>query len=140
MKSTFTKKRLLPLLSALLLFVAFLFSTTTASAQVVDVDQKLNWMLEGQALVALENEINLWANGQQQGAHGTPGSPAWVNADNHIHYYKAIMQAIQSGAKVYVAVGEGVLRLNDGASAANELVPPAVLTALKADATDLLTL
>lgn len=140
MKSTFTKKRFLPLLSALLLFVAFLFNSTTASAQVVDADKNQNWMLEGQALVALENEINLWANGQQQGAHGLPGSPAWNNADNHIHYYKAIMQGIEGGQKVYVAVGEGLMRLNDGASAASDMVPPAVLTALKVDATSLLTL
>ena len=139
MKSTFSKQGFMPLLTALLLFVAFLFSTTSARAQVLDADKSLNWMLEGVALVTLENEVNLWANGQAQGAYGQPGAPAWINADNHIHYYKLIIDGIEKGSSVVVSVGEALLRLNDGASAANDMLPPAVLKLLKVYATDLLT-
>ena len=142
MKSTFAKQGFMPLLTALLLFVAFLFSTTSARAQVVDVDQSLNWMLEGQALSVLEAEVILWDDGMQQGAYGPQGTPAWNNASNHIRYYKRIMDAIEKGSKVYVAVGESLAQMVSSTANPNgvELMPAVVLNQLKQDATTLLTL
>ena len=143
MKSTFAKQGFMPLLTALLLFVAFLFSTTSASAQAVDGDKNLNWMLEGQALVVLENEVSLWAAGQALGNYGQPGAPAWINADNHIQYYKLIMDAIEKGSSVYAAVGEMLGQVPNnaggGTSLSTELKLNSVLLSLKKDATDLLT-
>lgn len=146
MKSTFAKQRFMPLLSAFLLFVAFLFNSTSASAQVVDGDKSLNWMLEGQALSVLEAEVNLWVDGMQQGAYGTQGSPAWNNATNHIEYYKLIMDAIEKGSSVYVAVAESLDQITlagpAGASGfkTKPNANPAVLNLLKQDATTLLTI
>ncbi|HND89989.1 MAG TPA: hypothetical protein PK971_16770, partial [Saprospiraceae bacterium] len=114
----------------------------TASAQAVDGDKNHNWLLEGQALLTLENEINLWATQQQQGLHGVPGSPAWNNADNHIHYYKAIMKGIEDGLKVYEAVGEGLPMIAGDVTPQGFAVSPNLnaLAQLKQDAIDLLTL
>jgi hypothetical protein len=146
MKSTFAKQRLMPLLSAFLLFVAFLFNSTGASAQAVDVDKSLNWMLEGQALSVLEAEVVLWDDGMQQGAYGVQGSPAWNNASNHIQYYKLIMDAIEKGSSVYVSVAESLDQVTlSGTTPAGGLktkqnANPAVLAQLKQDATTLLTI
>lgn len=141
MKSTFAKQGFMPLLSALLLFVAFLSSTTSASAQKLNTppDQKLNWKLEGEALTILENEIILWADGQTQGLFGPPGSGGWKNADNHMHYYKAILEGINNGASVYEAVKQGIVKLGDGVTTVGENLPANVLTVLQQDATELLT-
>lgn len=141
MKSTFAKQRFMPLLTALLLFVAFLSSSTSASAQTLNTppDPKLNWKLEGVALATLENEIILWADGQTQGLFGPAGSGGWKNADNHMHYYKAIMEAINNGASVYEAVQRGIVKLGDGSPVEGENLPAPVLAVLKQDATDLLT-
>jgi len=146
MKSTFAKQRFMPLLSAFLLFVAFLFNSTSANAQAVDVDKSLNWMLEGQALSVLEAEVFLWDDGMQQGAFGVQGSPAWNNASNHIQYYKLIMNAIEKGSSVYLAVAEGLDQVVLSSTASPVGVKtkpnanPAVLAQLKQDATTLLTL
>ena len=141
MKSTFAKQGFLSLLTALLLFVAFLSSTTSASAQTLNAtpDPKLNWVLEGDALVALENEIILWADGQTQGLFGPPGTGGWKNADNHMHYYKAIMEGINNGASVYESVKQGIVKLGDGVVTVGENLPANVLAVLQQDVTDLLT-
>ncbi len=99
--------------------------------------QGANWMAESDALVALDQSINLYLNAQ---GNQTPGTPAWTDSDRHVKYYKLIMLNINSGLNVETSVRESRLRLNDGASAFNELIPQPVLMQLEADATDLLTL
>ena len=141
MKSTFAKQGFLSLLTALLLFVAFLSSTTSASAQTLNTppDPKLNWKLEGDALVALENEIILWADAQTQGLFGPPGTGGWINADNHMHCYKAIMEGINNGASTFEAFKRGLSKLSDASPVEGSALSAGVLAVLKADATDLLT-
>lgn len=137
MKVTTAKHGLRSIVTAFFLFGALLFSASSANAQTTDADLTLNWLTESEALVALDNSVNLFVADQ---SNWTPGSPQWISNENHIAYYKLIMLSIEEGNTVPVSVGNSLLGLNDDKSAANDLLPQTTLNLLKADATNLLTL
>jgi len=131
MNFTFAKKGLMSFVTVFFLLGGLLLTAERAQAQ------GANWMVESEALVALDNSIHLYLTAQGNQA---PGTPAWTDSDRHVKYYKLIMLNINSGLNVETSVRESRLRLNDGASSFNELIPQPVLMQLEADATDLLTL
>ena len=131
MNLTFAKKGLMSFVTVFFLLGGLLLTAERAQAQ------GANWMAESDALVALDQSVHQYLNAQ---GTQTPGTPAWIDSDRHIKYYKIIMSYISNGLNVQTSVREGRLRLNDGASALSDMIPQPVLMQLEADATDLLTL
>ena len=131
MKVTTAKHGLRSIVTALFLFGALLFSASRANAQTY------NWMTESQALVALDNSLNLLVLDQ---SNYTPGSTPWTNIENHIHYYKIVYNSINDGSSVPNAVDNGLLALNDEKTAMADMLPKQVLGVLRTDIINLLTL
>ncbi len=99
MKGTFVKQIQRSLVAVLLVAGAWAFSTSRADAQVTNINH--NWVTESEAIAALENAAGAYADDMQSYSQG---SPAWVNAANHVEYYKLLMGSIEGGMSVPVAV------------------------------------
>jgi len=138
MKGTFVKQIQRSLVAVLLVVGALAFSTTRANAQITNIN--LNWVTESEALTALEGAISTFA--LDQSAY-PQGSTPWVNATNHIEYYKMIMGAIEGGTSVPVAViNTSIAGYNPNPAAVDAVtntLTPAQMDLLRNDATDLLT-
>lgn len=140
MKGTYAKQIRRSLFAACLVFVAFLFSTSRVEAQASDSDLSLDWLTESEALSELESEVGAYLT--YQGGYAQ-GSPQWNDAQAHIVYYKRIMVEIEGGIQVphAVVIALGPLGGSPTSPADNDAPPlnPGEVTALRQDATDLLT-
>lgn len=138
MKGTFVKQIQRSLVAVLLVVGALAFSTTRANAQVTNIGH--NWLTESEALTALDGAIATFA--LDQGAY-PQGSTPWINATNHIEYYKMIMGSIESGTSVPAAViNNTIAGYNPNPAAVDAVVntlSPAQMNLLRNDAMDLLT-
>lgn len=99
MKGTFVKQIQRSLVAVLLVAGVWAFNTSRADAQVTNINH--NWVTESVALDVLNGAVESYA--ADMGTY-SQGSPAWVNAANHVDYYKHLMLAIENGTAVPVAV------------------------------------
>lgn len=138
MKGTFVKQIQRSLVALLLVAGAWAFSTSRADAQVTNINH--NWVTESEALAALEGAVGIYAADM---GNYSQGSPAWLNAANHVEYYKLLMGAIEDGTSVPVAVvstnipGYSAVPGNNLNTAVT--ITPAQMDQLRNDATALLT-
>ena len=139
MKRTYVNLIQKSLAAMCLVFGMLLFGTSRAEAQ-TDQSLSLNWLTESEALSALEGAVNTYVADQ---GNFTVGSAAWINAANHIEYYKLLMGAIEGGAQVGVAVNTVVIAGYDPNPVEDystvKILAPATMGKLRSDATDLLT-
>ncbi|MCK6693936.1 MAG: hypothetical protein L6Q97_17780 [Thermoanaerobaculia bacterium] len=93
-------KHRLRLFSAVLVFSAWLFSVASADAQVA-TNVAYNWKSGTEAMNDLEiSLVQLEADLNAQ----TPGSPAYLNTEARIDYYKMIHFFIEEGKSVEEAI------------------------------------
>lgn len=88
------------LFTMLVLFCACLFSASRASAQIAS-NKSQSWKTESQALGELTVQIDqllITQSGQ------TPATPAYLNTESHIVYYKMIHALIAQGKTVPEAI------------------------------------
>lgn len=139
MKRTYANLIRKSLAAMCLVFGMLLFGTSRAEAQ-TDQNLSLNWLTESEALQALEGAVNSYVADQGNFAQG---SPAWINAANHIEYYKNLMAAIEGGSLVGVAVNTVSITGYDPNPVEDystmKVLAPASMNKLRSDATDLLT-
>ncbi|HRI62321.1 MAG TPA: hypothetical protein PK228_21415 [Saprospiraceae bacterium] len=138
MKGTFVKQIQRSLVAVLLVIGALAFSTSRADAQVTNLNH--NWVTESEAITALENAVQLWAADQ---GNYSQGSTPWVNAANHIEFYKQLRLTIEGGTSVPVAVVStsvpGYNPAPTGSLTTTITITQAQMDQLRNDATDLLT-
>ena len=90
----------LRLFTAVLVFSAWLFSVASADAQVA-TNVAYNWKSGSEAINDLEiSLVQLEANLNAQ----TPGSPAYLDAEARIDYYKMIHFFVEQGKSVEEAI------------------------------------
>ena len=140
MNRTF-KKCGLQVIAAVFVLTLGLFGVSSVQAQtvsptIVGANPQLNWLTEQEALAVLVAEM-AGLKGQLQNL--TPGTPAYINVDNHLAYFLNLYYTIEGGTPVAQAVGNSLALTTLNSAAPPKTISQPVLNGLYNEAVDLLT-
>lgn len=141
MNRTFAKRSFQAMLTMLIVLGGMMLSNRVEAQQVstttvVGASQQQQWLTEQEALAVLITEM-AGLKGQLQNL--TPGTPAYINVENHLTYFINLYYSIEGGMPVPDAVGNSIATNSLASSAPTKTISKAELNGLYNEAVDLLT-
>jgi len=136
MNRTFAKRSFQAMLTMLIVLGGMLLSNRVEAQQVstttvVGAPQQQQWLTEQEALAVLVTEMS---GLKDQLQYLTPGTPDYINVENHITYFLSLYYGIEGGVSVPDAVGSSLSN-----NAATSTLSKSQLNGLYNEAVDLLT-
>ena len=141
MNRTFAKRSFQAMLTMLIVLGGMLLTNRVEAQQVstttvVGASQQQQWLTEQEALAVLATEM---ASLKDQLQNLTPGTPAYINVENHLTYFINLYYSIEGGMPVPDAVGNSISANALASSAPAKTISKAELNGLYNEAVDLLT-